>query len=103
MNIENKVEFTQILTKEREAKYNNLMEQAMIKGQQIISTDIKNFSFISQIPAQKVNHVLHLVLTIFTFLWWGIIWIVLALMAKKEELYKNTVDEDNNIKTIKIK
>lgn len=41
----------------------------------------------------KVNHILHLILTILTAGLWGIVWIILVLTRKKEKLEVINVDE----------
>ncbi|CAM5573824.1 hypothetical protein [Streptomyces avidinii] len=46
-----------------------------------------------------VNHVLHAILTIFTCLLWGVVWIVLALGNKKERVAL-TVDPNGSVQTV---
>ena len=47
-------------------------------------------------PAEKVNHVLHLIITIFTCVW-AIVWIVLSINAAKEHRVRITLDRDGNL------
>lgn len=43
-----------------------------------------------------MNHVLHAILTIFTCLVWGLVWIVLAASNKQERIAL-TVDQAGNV------
>ena len=48
------------------------------------------------IQGKPVNHVLHAILTIFTCLAWGIVWLVLALTGG-EKRFQLIVDEYGNV------
>jgi hypothetical protein len=48
------------------------------------------------VQGKPVNHVLHLILTLVTFLAWGIIWIALAIFGG-EKRAMITVDEYGNV------
>lgn len=47
----------------------------------------------------NVNHLLHAILTIFTCLLWGVVWIVLA-MGNRTERVALTVDAVGNVQTV---
>lgn len=51
-------------------------------------------------PAQKVNHILHMILTILTVSLWAIVWIILVLTRGKEKREVIGADEygDTNIR-----
>ncbi len=53
------------------------------------------------VGGKPTNHVLHLILTLVTFGFWGIVWIVMAL-AGGETRYKISVDEYGNGTTEKL-
>jgi hypothetical protein len=48
------------------------------------------------VQGRPVNHVLHAILTIFTCLLWGIVWLVLSLTGG-EKRYQLIVDEFGNV------
>ena len=48
------------------------------------------------IQGKAVNHVLHAILTIFTCLAWGIVWLILALTGG-EKRFQLIVDEFGNV------
>lgn len=48
-------------------------------------------------PATKVNHILHLILTIITLGAWGIVWILIAVFHKRELHKVVLVDAFGNV------
>lgn len=53
------------------------------------------------VKGKKVNHILHLILTLFTFLMWGIVWIVLSIVGGEKRSIV-TVDEYGNVAVQKV-
>ena len=48
-------------------------------------------------PGTKVNHVLHLILTLLTIGFWSIVWIILAVTHKREHRKVIDVDAYGNV------
>jgi hypothetical protein len=48
---------------------------------------------------EPVNHVLHAILTVFTCLLWGIVWMVIAAQNKRERV-SLTVDQVGNVAVV---
>lgn len=48
-------------------------------------------------PGTKVNHILHLILTLITLGFWAIVWIILAITHKREKRLVLDVDEFNKV------
>ncbi|WP_327251258.1 hypothetical protein [Streptomyces sp. NBC_01244] len=51
------------------------------------------------VRGEQVNHVLHAVLTVFTCLLWGIVWLAVAAMSKVERVAL-TVDQGGHVQAV---
>ena len=75
---------------EREAR----MQEALIDAARFGQVSLLGpFQAQVVIPAHKINHVLHLLLTIVTAGLWVIVWLVMAAQQEPEERHIVTVDE----------
>ena len=55
-----------------------------------------DYQAVMHIPAQKTNHVLHLILTLITLGFWGLVWIAMVVIHKGEQHEVVSVDEYGN-------
>jgi hypothetical protein len=55
-----------------------------------------DYQAVMHIPAQKTNHVLHLILTILTLGLWVVVWIAMVVIHKGEQHEVVSVDEYGN-------
>ena len=55
-----------------------------------------DYQAVMNIPAEKTNHILHLILTILTLGLWIIVWIALVIIHKGEQREVISVDEYGN-------
>jgi hypothetical protein len=79
--------------KQRKAILAQQLQQATVRGLRIESQS--DFQAV-MIEGQKVNHVLHAVLTVFTCFLWGIVWAIIAgTGGEKREMI--LVDEYGNV------
>ena len=54
-------------------------------------------------PAEKVNHLLHAIITIFSCGFWVIVWLILAMSANREKRVRISMDGNGNIYEERIK
>ena len=87
------VNTTQRSAEERRAILAQQLQQAAMRQMRVESTTEYQAVLVQGKP---VNHVLHAILTIFTCLLWGIVWIVLAATGG-EKRYQLIVDEFGNV------
>ena len=84
-------------------------QREMVLGNYLASAISKGWSVESQAPTsatlagpppKKVNHILHLLLTLFTGGIWGIVWLILAVTPKgNQERLQVVVDEYGQVQT----
>ena len=53
------------------------------------------------VKGKKVNHVLHLILTLVTFFMWGLVWLVVSIVGGEKRSIV-TVDEYGNVAVQKV-
>jgi len=81
-------------TSEQKAVLNQQIQQAVAKGGRVES---QSDTMAVIVYGGSANHILHLLLTIFTGGLWLIVWII-AAMASGEKRQVITVDESGNVK-----
>ena len=84
---------TQLSPQQRRDIFAQQMQQAAMRQLRVESTT--DYSAVL-VQGKPVNHVLHAILTIFTCLAWGIVWLILALTGG-EKRYQLIVDEYGNV------
>ncbi len=73
----------------RQQALQDAISRHVVRGAIVISQG--QYEAVVSYPGQRVNHVLHAIITIFTCLIWGIVWAVMAGTAQKERRIRITV------------
>lgn len=81
--------------------FSNTLTDMTLRGWQVSNRDDRIFTAVLTLPAKKVNHVLHALLSLFLCGIWLIPWIWLAMTAQSEQRIKLSVDE--NLRVTKTK
>jgi hypothetical protein len=84
---------TQLTPQARREIFTQQMQQAAMRQLRVESST--DYSAVL-VQGKPVNHVLHAILTIFTCLAWGIVWLILALTGG-EKRFQLIVDEFGNV------
>ena len=78
---------------ERKAILSQHVQQAVGRGMRV---DTQSDTMAVVVSGKPVNHILHLILTIVTVGFWGIVWLILVIAGgEKREMI--TVDEYGNV------
>ena len=72
----------------RQQALQDAISRHTVRGAIVISQG--TYEAVVSYPGQKVNHVLHAIITIFTCLIWGIVWAVMVGTARKERRIRIT-------------
>ena len=78
-------------------RFNNYISTKALKGYIVVDKNESEFVCVLSKPAKKMNHVLHLILTIITFGMWFIVWIVLYFTSGKETRVRGSFDSTGNL------
>ena len=91
-NRANQPQTTSATMDERLHRLSEFIGRRTFEGWIVVDKNEQNATAVLMLPGKPVNHVLHAILTIFTCLLWGIVWIVMAAAQKKERRMRITVD-----------
>ena len=83
-------------------RFNNYISTKALEGYNIVDRNDAFFTAVLFKPGEKVNHLLHAILTIVTCVW-GIVWIILASKARSDERIRISFDSNGNLVEERIK
>lgn len=83
-------------------RFNNYISRKALEGYNIVDRNETFFTAVLHKPGEKVNHLLHALLTLVTCLW-GIVWIILASKARSDERIRISFDSNGNLVEERIK
>ncbi len=84
-------------------RFNDYISRKALDGYIIVDKNPANLVAVLQKEGKKINHILHLILTFFTFGLWGIVWAVLYFTNKPGDRIRVSFDESGNIVEEKMK
>ncbi|MBI1780732.1 MAG: hypothetical protein HYR66_05125 [Sphingobacteriales bacterium] len=82
--------------------FNSYISTKALEGYVVVDKNESAFTAVLSKPPEKVNHVLHGLITLFTCVW-GIVWIVLANKAKSGTRIRVSFDSSGNLVEEKMK
>ena len=77
---------------ERKRRLSEAVARRTFEGWLVVDSSEQNYSAVLLLPGKPVNHILHALLTIFTCLFWGIVWALLAASQRKEMRMRISID-----------
>jgi hypothetical protein len=83
------------------SRFNSYISSKAMNGFVVVDKNEAALSCVLRKEGEKINHVLHLLLTIFTC-FWGIVWIVKAMGANKEVRIRASIDSSGNLLEEKV-
>jgi hypothetical protein len=82
---------------ERKKRFDSYISTKALEGYTVVDKNAENLIAVLKKEGDKVNHTLHGVLTLVTCLVWGIVWVILILIAKKDSRLRISIDESGNL------
>lgn len=82
-------------------RFNNYISTKTLEGYTVVDKNESGLVAVLAKQGNKVNHLLHGVLTLFTCIW-GIVWIMKASEAKKGGRIRVSIDESGNLNEEKV-
>ncbi len=82
-------------------RFNNYISSKTLEGYVIVDKNESSLTVVLKKEADKVNHTLHAILTLFTCVW-GIVWAIKASQAKKEIRIRASFDSNGNLVEEKV-
>ena len=79
---------------ERMSALSRRVSNLTLQGWIIIERNDRDFYAVLSYPAQNVNHTVHAILTVFTCLVWGIVWLIIYAGRRKERRLRISIDPD---------
>jgi|LauGreDrversion4_2_1035121.scaffolds.fasta_scaffold1403894_2 hypothetical protein len=82
---------------ERKKRFDSYISTKALEGYTVVDKNAENLIAVLKKEGDKVNHTLHGILTLVTCLAWGIVWVILILIAKKDSRLRISIDESGNL------
>src|ERR1700744_57845 len=73
-------------------RFSSMVSTKTMQGFMVADRNDKALVAVLVKPAEKVNHLLHLAITACTCGGWGLVWLVLSLIAAKEKRVRISID-----------
>jgi hypothetical protein len=83
-------------------RFNDYISRKALDGYAIVDKNTDNLVAVVQKEGKKINHILHLIITLSTCGLWGIVWAVLYFTNKPGDRIRVSFDESGNIVKEKI-
>ena len=82
---------------DRQSRLSQAISSRTMQGWNIVDRNDSECQAVLMLPGKKINHILHLILTLVTCGAWGIIWIIMLALRKKEQRVRISIDEQGNM------
>jgi len=84
-------------------RFNDYISRKALDGYIIVDKNTESLVAVLQKEGKKINHILHLIITLLTCGLWGIVWAVLYFTNKSGDRIRVSFDESGNIVEEKMK
>ena len=88
---------TPVTPEGRAERLSRIVSAKSLEGYVVVDRDDRNATAVLSHPGKEVNHVLHVIITIFTCGLWLIPWLVMGVTKKKEERLRISIDGFGNL------
>jgi len=82
---------------ERNDRFARAVSTRTLQGWNIVDRNDVDLMAVLMLPGKPVNHVLHALITIFTCGLWAIVWIIMAMIQKREQRIRISIDSSGNL------
>jgi hypothetical protein len=103
MSDQNQNESAKSSYEEKLQRFSNMVSTKTMQGFMVADRNDKTLTAVLIKQAEKINHLLHFVITVFTCGWWGIAWIIIYFTKGREHRVRITIDSAGNAIEEKIK
>jgi hypothetical protein len=86
-----------VTIEERAERLSRIVSAKSLEGYVVIDRNDRDATAVLSRPGKEVNHVLHVLITIFTCGLWLIPWLVMGVTKKKEERLRVSIDSYGNL------
>lgn len=88
---------------EKFKRFSNIISTKTMQGFVIADRNDKGLVAVLMKPGEKINHLLHFIISLVTCGLWLFVWAFLALVNGKEQRVRISIDDGGNINEEKIK
>jgi len=82
---------------ERNHRFAQAVSTRTLQGWNIVDRNDVDLMAVLMLAGKPVNHVLHALITIFTCGLWAIVWIIMAMIQKREQRIRISIDSSGNL------
>ena len=82
---------------ERQQRLARAVSDRTLAGWNVVDRNDREVYAILALPGKPVNHTLHAIITFFTCLVWGPVWIVITMTHRKEQRVRISIDRFGNL------
>jgi hypothetical protein len=86
----------QLSQDEKFQRFSNIVATKTMQGYMIADRNDKAFVAVLVKPAEKINHLLHFLISVFTCGFWLIVWLFIALIKGREVRLRVSIDAAGN-------
>jgi hypothetical protein len=84
-------------------RFSNIISTKTLQGYMVADRNDKSLVAVLVKPGEKVNHLLHFLISVVSCGFWLFVWAFLALVKSKEQRVRISIDNGGNINEEKIK
>lgn len=88
---------------ERKTRFDTYVSTKALEGYTVVDKNSENLTAVLKKEGEKVNHTLHGIITLLTCGGWGIVWLILHLLAKKNSRIRVSIDDSGNLVEEEVK
>lgn len=88
---------------ERKKRFDTYVSTKALEGYTVVDKNSENLTAVLKKEGEKVNHILHGIITLCTCGFWGIVWLILHLKAKKDSRIRVSIDDSANLVEEEVK
>ena len=88
---------------ERKKRFDTYVSTKALEGYTVVDKNSENLTAVLKKEGEKVNHTLHGIITLCTCGFWGIVWLIFHLKAKKDSRIRISIDDSGNLVEEEVK
>lgn len=88
---------------EKFQRFSNIISNKTLQGYMVADRNDKALIAVLVKQGEKVNHILHFLISVFTCGLWVIVWLFLVLVKSQEQRIKISIDNAGNVLEEKIR
>ncbi len=85
------------MNSENRKRFDGYISSKALEGFNVVDKNTESLVAVLKKTPEPVNHTLHAILTLATCFFWGIVWIIKIIQAKKEIKIRVSIDESGNL------